>query len=293
MKRYFKHFKIMLSCFMIFYIVLNSACTKTNMSINNNVVNPKYKSSISYRNPNNPYDTAGAMHNNALDYIIHHYVEPYNQTDSLKLSYALAWSYANNIKFDNSNDSLNLSESLLSTINNSWQDIRDSAINNGYSNNCILYIDSIETILSVDTTNINSTVQIETFLNQYIQGKVDEFKLMEGSISSNISDSTEMRILFVSCSIARFSLYYWTNQVMNCPDIWGGPSICMLGKNNQTTLLYLDFIRWIIGGGAKKDAKGALVSGGSAFGYVWFTGGSVSFAGVCGAALIGGILSSI
>ncbi len=265
----------------LFIVVLMTSCNKRNEFPIANSSNIRYsnKTGLYFRNVNNPFDTAGAIHNTILDYVINNYQNPRSATDTEKLSFVWEWFYANGDTFNSPIDSINTSNKILNNaIDTTWQTLHDTAFSNGFSGNFMKYLDSLEWIMQVDTTLITTTDSstLSDIVTNYIQNTIDSIKSLEKSIPLNITDSMEMAILYTSCSIGRFSLAYWTNQTMDSNNLWGAPYANASGKLEQYPYPPDWLIRWIVSGNAEKDLIGALQGGSSAalvtFGSTWFMG---------------------
>ena len=186
------------------------------------VIQKKYegKSHISYSvdpaNSNNPYDSAGILHNNGLDYVIERResIPPCDTNEYKVVLDSLLSAYNTSIQstapsYINTNDPTTLQ-------NDFWNSTRFL----GPSGTMDYY--SVPTAVKNPVLDILNIVKLS--LNNYSsQQVVDSIKNYETTIINNLNLTTlQKKKILVAASVARYSFVYWTDMISDTSNLWFG-----------------------------------------------------------------------
>ncbi len=195
-----------LKCLAITMLVICIAsCSKEEVNVNNDsdVSSKSREFLISPVNSENPYDEIGALHNNALVYLL----EYYNFKDSSK--------------FDNE-----LSFEILDTYMNTYADLNyevldrltlQNAFNQAYFEEGLLVDSKVSHFLSLIDTALNES-NLSFHNQESLPVFINLIKEIETTVEETEFDTENGKIVaYISLAIARYSAYFW-NNVHNDPN---------------------------------------------------------------------------
>jgi hypothetical protein len=180
---------------------------------------PQISKSIAY-NPNNPYDSVGIWHNEALDYFVSLGWD--STTIQSKTKYSLDSAY--DLYFSSINFPLNTTE-INSTLylqdfwfGSLYESSVSEIVDYAYTNNIISpivksYCDTIINIIESSTEYSTADLTFDAL--------IDTFTSYENQIILRSMNSTDRAIVLSLTSVAKHSSEYWKTQANLPNDIYG------------------------------------------------------------------------